>query len=431
MRIKTMRKIFLSGLVIIITIVTGFLMFTSSFANPHQQDSCEDGQGFRVSSGVLSQWPNTDFCNFIYPSSNGFASGGVPRDGIPPLYPAGYIYPDGVYRYGGEAPAYTVAYETVETANTWLVDDHPVIVLEINDDARAYPLGILTRHEIANTVVGDIPVAVTFCPLCNTGVVFDRRVGNRELHFGVSGFLRFSDMVMWDHETETWWQQSTGEGLVGELAGEQLSFISASMTSYAQFRQQYPDGQVLSAEGRRTNFNPYVGYDSSTQPFLYNGFIDERLEATARVLGYRHRGEDGTEIFTAYPFELLEEVIVVNDTVGGEARVVFWQPGARSALDTSNIDEAREVGAANLFSPVLQDGTVLKFLAEGTIIKDEQTGSTWNIFGVATAGELAGTRLRQITAINHFWFAWQAFHGATILWEVGTTTDALIASNTH
>ncbi len=395
-------------------------------ASPNHQLDCEDGDDFGVSPSLLSAWPNTDFCSYIYQSGNGFLSGGVGRDGIPPYYPADYTYPEDIPHLGGSSPSYIVSYETIAKADTWLVDQHPVIALKIEGDARAYPLGLMTRHEIVNTVVGGIPVAVTFCPLCNTGVVFDRRVDGQELHFGVSGFLRFSDLVMWDHETESWWQQSTGEGLVGDYAGAQLNFVSSSMTSYAQFKEQYPAGQVLSADGSSADRNPYVGYDTNDSPFLFDGYIDERLEPTERVLGYRHRLADGTEIYTAYPFAILEEIIVVNDVVGGEPRVAFWQPGAVSALDGANINTSREIGATTLFDPTLEDGTILEFIAEGTTIKDTTTGSTWNIFGMATDGELAGTQLRPVNAVTHFWFAWQAFHSATIIWEPETTTDALL-----
>ena len=417
-------KLWAVGLAALVIVVPLAAQLASASPN-HQEDCGEDETGFGVSPSLVTSWPNTDFCSYVYKSSNGFASGGVGRDGIPPIYPVGYVYPEDIPRLGGDTPIYSIAYETVESANEWLVNEHPVVALEIDGDARAYPLGLMTRHEIANTVVGDVPVAVTFCPLCNTGVVFDRRVNGEELHFGVSGFLRFSDMVMWDHESESWWQQSTGEGLVGANAGEQLTFITSSMTSYAQFKEQYPDGQVLSAEGRPADRNPYVGYDSDDSPFLYQGYIDDRLEATERVLGYRHRLEDGSEIYTAYPFGVLEETIVANDVVAGEPRVAFWQPGALSALDGANINTSREIGAATLFNPTLEDGTVLEFVAEGTTIKDTATASTWNIFGVATDGELAGTQLRQTTSVTHFWFAWQAFHGSTTIWEADTTTDAL------
>ena len=98
-------------------------------------------------------------------------------------------------------------------------------------DVRAYPLQIMMWHEIVNDTVDGIPVAVTFCPLCNSAIVFDRRL-NDQLHtFGTSGMLRNSDLIMWDGQTETWWQQLTGEGIIGQLAGNQLAFIPAQIIS--------------------------------------------------------------------------------------------------------------------------------------------------------------------------------------------------------
>ena len=112
-------------------------------------------------------------------------SGGVPRDGIPPL----------------DDPKFT----SIDDADLWLEDLQPVIAFKINNEARAYPLGILTWHEVVNDVVGGVPVTVTFCPLCNSAMVFDRTLEGRVFDFGVSGNLRNSDLIMWDRQTQTWW----------------------------------------------------------------------------------------------------------------------------------------------------------------------------------------------------------------------------------
>lgn len=426
-----MRLFRLSPLVLLI----GFFVFAGfSTTSPHSrlaradappQLDCEGGEAFDVPERFAEAiWPNTDFCKFVYPASQ-FLSGGVPRDGIPPIYPAGYIYPDTIVNYGGRPAAYTVDYWTIEETNTWLLDQSPVLVAVVNEEARAYPLGILTRHEIANTEIGGVPVAATFCPLCNTGVVFERVVDGQELHFGVSGLLRNSDLVMWDHETESWWQQATGEGVVGHYAGAQLKFVTASMVSYTEFKAAYPNGMVLAPPriDSSYDYNPYAGYDSG-DPFLYQGFFDERLRATERVLGYVTDG--GERISVGYPFNLLQEQIVVNDRIGGEPVVVFWQPGATSALDGSVISDSKAVGSATMFSSVLADGTPLSFSTDGTTIKDDQTNSTWNIFGQAIEGELAGVALPQLQAVTHFWFAWTAFYPDTVLWETGTLTDDLL-----
>jgi hypothetical protein len=130
---------------------------------------------------------------------DGIISGGVGRDGIPHL----------------DRPQF----ETVEEATSMMNYVEPVVTFKINGESRAYPLAILTWHEVVNDVVGGVPVTVTFCPLCNSGLAFERTLEGRVFDFGVSGNLRNSDLVMWDRQTQSWWQQLTGEAIVGELAG--------------------------------------------------------------------------------------------------------------------------------------------------------------------------------------------------------------------
>ncbi len=412
----------------VLALVAGLVVFLpqlAASASPDHQIECEDGRTVTVSTQLTSLWPNTDFCKFEIDFAEIF-SGGVPRDGIPPIYPDDYVYPDYVTRLGGRPAAYANFYQSVEEGDEWLVDQSPVIVVELEGDARAYPLGVLTRHEISNTFIGGVPVAVTFCPLCNSAIVFDRRLGDRVLHFGVSGFLRNSDLVMWDHETESWWQQATGEAIVGELTGEQLTFITSSMASWGDFKAAHPDGEVFvpintdNGEIAGTyDYNPYAGYDTDESPFLYFGEVDSRLSAVERVLGYE-TGSDDERVAIAYPFQVLSEQIVVNDEVAGQPVVVFWQPGATSALDNPVISDAREVGSANIFDPRLDDGTLLNFVADGDVIRDTQTNSVWNIFGEAIEGELEGTRLFQLRGASHFWFAWSAFYPETSVWGQDT-----------
>ena len=148
----------------------------------------------------------TDFSRHSVPYDE-FLSGGPPRDGIPPIDNPKFVSP-------GEA-------------DQWLEGLEPVIFVDIEGDARAYPLQILTFHEIVNDEVGGIPVAVTFCPLCNSAITFDRRLGGVVYTFGTSGNLRNSDLVMWDRQTESWWQQFTGEAIVGVLTGKRLSFLAS------------------------------------------------------------------------------------------------------------------------------------------------------------------------------------------------------------
>ncbi len=328
----------------------------------------------------------TDFSLHTVPYDE-FLSGGVPRDGIPPL----------------DAPQF----ESIADADSWLEDVQPVVSLEINGQARAYPLAILTWHEIANDSVGGVPVSVTFCPLCNSAVAFDRRVGGATLDFGVSGNLRNSDLVMWDRQTESWWQQLTGEGIVGAYAGYRLELVPAQLISWGDFKAAFPDADVLSREtghSRDYGRNPYSGYDRVDQsPFLFNGEPDGRLLPMERVAALTLDGQP-----LAFPFMALEQEGAVNYDANGHSIVVLFQPGTASALDQSRIAESRDVGSTGVFESEL-DGQMLTFRVGPDGFADDQTGSVWNVLGQAVSGPLAGKSLAPIVHGNHFWFAWAAF----------------------
>ena len=346
-------------------------------------------QALRVAGISTRRWL-TDFTLHTVPYSE-IRSGGPGRDGIPPI----------------DSPKFA----TFEEAGEWLGEDEPVVVFEHAGDARAYPLQILIWHEIVNDVVGGLEVAITFCPLCNSAIAFDRNFEGEVLDFGTTGNLRRSDLIMWDRQTESWWQQFTGEGIVGVHSGKRLSLVPSAINSWADFKAAYPGGKVLS---RNTGFerdygiNPYLGYDrADNPPFLYNGPTDGRLPPKERVVAVSIGGEDA-----AYPFTLLEVERAVNDVVGGESIAVFFKPGTRSALDGTIIAQSRDVGATGAFSALL-DGERLTFSFDGENIVDDATGSVWNIQGHAVSGPLEGKTLRKIVHGDHFWFAWGVFKPAT------------------
>lgn len=322
---------------------------------------------------------------------NEIFSGGVPRDGIPPIDDPRFV--------------------TVEEADKWLEEKEPVIVLEIDGEAKAYPLQILTWHEIANDTLAGVPVSVTFCPLCNSAIVFDRRLDGAVYDFGVSGNLRNSDLIMWDRQTQSWWQQLTGEAIVGQLTGAQLDILPSTLAAWGDFRVTYPGAQVLSRDtGHRRSYgsNPYAGYDEvGRSPFLFFGEGDDRLLPTERVAAVTV-GEESA----AFPFSFLETERVVHRSLGGEDLVVFFKPGARSALDQRSIADSREVGSTGIFLREL-DGQALTFEAAGDNFVDRETGTRWNIFGQGLSGALAGQRLTPVEHANHFWFAWAAFRPDT------------------
>ena len=356
--------------------------------DPTTADTTPGGLDETVAFAVES-WP-TDWTNTTIDLSTLLLGIGRsdPRDAIPPID--------------------TPAYETVDAAAEWLEDREPGAVVQVGADARFFPLSIMTRHEIVNDEIGGIPLAITYCPLCNTAIAFDRRVGADVLRFGVSGLLRNSDLVMWDDKTTSLWQQITGEAIVGEFAGTELEPVSTAIVSFADFRLNFPDGQSLS---RETGFsiaygaNPYQGYSSLDAPFIpVAGETDDRFPALERVVGV-----SADDIDKAYPFSVLSEAQAVNDTVGEVPVAVLWgSPDTADALDAALIAESEAIGTAIALSPIVDD-QVLTFEPSGDVFVDTETSSTWTILGQAIDGPLAGTQLETVTHRNEFWFAWNAF----------------------
>jgi len=260
------------------------------------------------------EWPNTDFSVTTVDDWGEILSGGPPKDGIPAITGPDFI------------PA---------MQEDRLGDREPVITVEIEGEtARAYPIRYLTWHEIVNDTIGGAVVAVTFCPLCNSGMVFDRRVGDDVLEFGVSGKLRNSDMVMYDRSTDSWWQQAIGVGIVGHHTGTELTQLPSWMESWAEFRERNPDGLVMDPPGANRPYgrNPYVNYDSSPRPFLYRGEPPPHgVPALARVVRVGDR---------AWPLERLRMEEEVHET----GLTIRWNAGQASALDTAVIADGRDVG---------------------------------------------------------------------------------------
>ena len=302
-------------------------------------------------------------------------------------------------------------FDTIDAAEAWLAPAEPVIAFTHNGDARAYPLHILTWHEIVNDVVGDEPVIVTYCPLCNSAIVFSRTVDGAVREFGVSGKLRRSDLIMYDRTNESLWQQFTGEAIVGVDVGTVLDFLPAQIVSFEEFAAAHPGGMVLNQDtGHFRNYgqNPYVYYDTQERMVVsVPEFDDTRLDAKERVLAVELNGESA-----AFAWRALSELVVIEAEIGGQAVVAFWQPGALSALDDAFIVGSRNVGSAGAFIPVL-DGERLAFEQRDGAIVDIGTGSTWNVLGQAVDGPLAGSQLEQVVSGSHFWFAWSVFKPET------------------
>ena len=299
----------LSQVILLLTLLSSALGLSLAVANP---DSWR------------AEWPRTDFSKHTVPLVE-IKSGGPSKDGIPSIDD-----PRFEQLANGKADGWAAR----------LTDTEPVISLTVRGDARAYPLRVLIWHEIVNDTVGDLPVAITYCPLCNTALVFERRLDQRNLDFGTTGKLRNSDLVMYDRQTESWWQQFTGEAIVGVLSGRHLRLIPSRLDAFARFRQRFPDGQVLipqNPNARNYGANPYVGYDASGhRPFLYDGTLPDGIDPMERVVAV----ETAPGRHEAWSLALLRR----QGTIESGDLVLKWESGQASALDRQSISAGRDVG---------------------------------------------------------------------------------------
>ncbi len=319
-------------------------------------------------------------------------SGGPPPDGIPSI----------------NEPKFDKA-----SAVDFLEPDEPVLALEIDGIRRAYPVQILIWHEIVNDTLGDVPVAVTYCPLCNSALAFDRRAADRVLSFGVSGLLYNSDLVMFDRQTRSIWPQLEGQAVAGVLTGTELTAYPIQTLPWQQWLDANPDGLVLNRDtgsSRDYGQNPYVAYDEpDSDPFLLDVEADGRLPAKTRVVGLGDGG-DAVAVVT----ERLLKAGTKALSVGSEPVVLFAKKGLTSALDRATVAGGRDVGVTGAFSPIVKDKELTFSRQDGAFV-DAETGTQWSITGAATAGELAGEQLAPVQLVDTFWFAWALFQTDTTI----------------
>jgi Protein of unknown function (DUF3179) len=321
--------------VVRLTIATAVLLALASACGGSSPSSTAKGELPAQALEFRAEGWRTDFAKREVPLSD-FLSGGPPRDGIPPIDSPRFV---GVGEAGYLAPS------------------EPVIELVVNGRARAYPIQILIWHEIVNDTIAGLPVTVTFCPLCNTALVFDRRVDDEVLDFGTTGKLRHSDLVMYDRQTESWWQQFGGEALVGKHAGTRLERVPARIVAWREFSRRHPRAFVLSRQtghNRPYGTNPYEGYDDvdSSPVFPVANEDDDRLPPKERVV-FIERDHEAV----AVPYSTLERKRAVHVTVGGEKLVVRFRRGTVSALDRSAVAAGRDIGSAE----VRRDGRLVEF----------------------------------------------------------------------
>jgi len=296
----------------------------------------------------MMDWPATDFSRYAVPLGE-IRPAGTGRDGIPSI----------------DSPRFAAA------AEARVPPQEPVLSVVIGGDARAYPLRILIWHEVVNDVVGGVPIAVTFGPLCHAALVYDRRVGTHTLEFGLTGLLRKSDFIMYDRQTESWWQHYEGRAIVGELTGAGLVPLPARLEAMERFLDRHPQGLIMIPTDdalRPYGRNPYTGYDTMPSPFHYNGPFPDDAAPMERVVV-----ADGK----AWSLGLLR----ARGRIEAGNLVIEWTPGQSSALDAKHIADGRDVGnvvvrrhdGAHLIDALYSVEFAFAFKAfnpDGTIIRD-------------------------------------------------------------
>jgi hypothetical protein len=323
-------------------------------------------------------------------------SGGPPPDGIPAI----------------DEPRFEPAAQV-----EWLDEREPVLALDLAGQSRAYPVQVLTWHEIVNDTVGGVPVAVTYCPLCNSALAFERELDDHLVTFGTSGSLYNSALVMYDRQTESLWSQIEGRAIAGELTGTALERVPVATVPWSTWVEANPEGWVLSrptGTGRDYGRNPYVGYDeAASEPFLYDGESDPRLPPKERVVAF----PDAQEALAVRLADVAEQGAVTVRLDEAEVLLVAGG-GLASSLDTSAIADGAEVAATGAFSTVV-DERDLSFVADpdGDGARDEQTGTHWDVLGRGSDGPLAGRQLESVPHVDTFWFAWAAFRPEATIWS--------------
>ena len=322
-RERFMKEDAMKGSYAVFAVALSFLV--AFFSGPVTAANAQTMNGFDLSGATVER--------------SEILSGGPGRDGIPSI----------------DNPKFVATGEV-----DYLLDDDIVIGIVRGNDARAYPLRILVWHEIVNDLIGGEALAVTYCPLCGTGMVFDRRAGGTTRTFGVSGLLYRSDVLMYDRETESLWSQLAMEAVSGPAAGAKLEWLPSEQLTWKAWRGKYPGGRVLSIDtGHRRNYaaRAYASYFDSDETMFPVPRNRTELKEKAWVVGIIVNGQA-----KAYPIDLLPAKKTVRDTVGGVKIAVRYDPEKQHP-------------------------------------------------------QVTGPEGDDIPSVTAFWFAWQAFYPDTDLWK--------------
>lgn len=283
-----------------------------------------------------------------------------------------------------------------ETASeSTLRDDEIVIGIDYNGVRKAYPYSRF--REVVNDFANEKPILITWCPLCGTGIAFEREIDREEVEFGVSGKLLNSDLILYDRKSFTLWQQINGLAIVGENVGKKLTFIPADNVKWIDWKIKHPDTLVLaggdwtSSTGQLVPYEDVIRSVTEAQPVK----TDTQLPRHEFIMGLEIEG-----VFKAYSQENIKMLGVINDKIAGVDVVLFNEPGTDFIRTFKS-----EV-----------EGEVLEFEIRDGELYDKNTGTKWSFEGIGLVGPFAGKNLETIIPVRSFWFGWVAFHPDTDLY---------------
>ena len=360
--------------IIIIGIIFGVLVVSLDNVSSPSVTFANTGESQTLMSTELEMM-ETNGVKHLIPLDK-IKGGGPPKDGIPSI----------------DNPIFANA----QDAN-FMSDSDTVIGLDIDGEKKAYPLFILVWHEIVNDKISGIPVSVTYCPLCYTNQVFERKINGLEVEFGTSGKLYNSNLLMYDRLTESYWSQALGIAVKGELSGYQLDLIPFDVITWGDWKKLHPDTLVLTTDTghiRSYATDPYGKYYTEPRIMFPVEHSDDRMNTKEIIIGFNQDG-----IYKAYKQNDIESQILINDSIGN-------MPVMLVSLYSEN---------SRAFERVI-DKQILDFqYLDGKII-DIQTNSEWNYDGLAISGQFVGEQLKRLPIEPGFWFEWVAFHPQTLVY---------------
>ena len=357
----------------IICLVSVTLFFTFQDDIIHENSIVPSDESTGVDSSNLTLM-ETDGVRHLIPLDK-IKGGGPPKDGIPSI----------------DDPAF------VGVSDSGFMSDSDVVVgVRVNGEAKAYPLFILVWHEIVNDNIGDLPISVTYCPLCYTSQVFERVIDGQEVEFGTSGKLYNSNLLMYDRLTESYWSQALGLAVVGELSGYRLDLVPFDIITWGDWKALNPDTLILTTDTghiRSYATDPYGSYYTEPGIMFPVEHRDDRMHPKEVILGFRQ-----DDVYKAFMQSDVESNVVINDSVGKvSVMLVSLFPQNSRAFERTIENEVLDFAYA--------DGKIF----------DLQTNSVWNYDGLAVSGHYDGTQLKRMAIEPGFWFEWAAFHPNTLV----------------